>query len=361
MIPWMKSTLGRTKSLSLRKRSAAGCVKAQVRTCVVLILSTLSVLAAEKYQLRARVDLVVVPTSVRDSKGNLIAGLTEKDFTIFEDGVQQTISNFSDDPQPLSAAIVVDSGMSGIAMRRLAPLFIAVTNGFSDFDEMASFRFDHFVVQLSDFTTDREKIEKSFDVFKTMAEKQPAQGNSGNGPSVPSVVRPDGTPKPATEMVPTIGSRRVAPSRVLSDAIYEAGQALQKRPDNRRRIIFIVSDGENNPNVNEHNSQQVKDLLLRQNIQLYAVSTDENRLDRGFGTLGSLARETGGDAYRGLSMSSMEKAFARITEQARNQYVLGYHSSNEPKNGLQTVRTIEVRGRDPHWKIAHRKQYIQLP
>src|SRR2546427_7763209 len=80
-IPWMKSTLGRTKSLSLRKRSAAGCVKAQVRTCVVLILSTLSVLAAEKYQLRARVDLVVVPTSVRDSKGNLIAGLTEKDFT----------------------------------------------------------------------------------------------------------------------------------------------------------------------------------------------------------------------------------------------------------------------------------------
>src|SRR5205823_888344 len=107
-----------------------------------------SIVAAQNYKLRAKVDLVVVPTSVRDTKGNLMSGLKKDDFTIFEDGVPQTISNFSDDPQPLSAAIVLDSGMSGLAMRRLSPLFIAITNGFSDFDEMASFRYDHFVFQL---------------------------------------------------------------------------------------------------------------------------------------------------------------------------------------------------------------------
>jgi len=319
-------------------------------------------LAGQNYKLRAKVDLVVVPTSVRDTKGNLVAGLTKNDFAIFEDGVQQTISNFSDDPQPLSAAIVLDSGMPGLAMRRLAPLFVTITNGFSDFDEMASFRYDHFVIQLSDFTNDREKIEKSFAIYKTMAEKQPAQGNSGGGaPAVPSVVRPDGTPKPATEMVPTVGTRRVAPSRVLLDALYEAGQALQARPQNRRRIIFIVSDGEVTGNVNKHNLSEVRDLLSRENVQLYSVNTEANPLDRKFSVLDSLAKFTGGEQYSGLNTSSMERAFSRITEQARNQYVLGYISTNEPKGGLQVLRTIEVKGRDTRWKITYRREYIQLP
>ena len=53
-------------------------------------------------------------------------------------------------------------------------LFIALTDGFSQFDEMAAFRYDHLVFQLSDFTNDHESIEKSFGVVKSIAEKQPA-------------------------------------------------------------------------------------------------------------------------------------------------------------------------------------------
>ena len=132
-----------------------------------------SIAVAQDFRVRTKVDLVVVPVSVRDDKGMLVPGLTQKDFAIVEDGVTQTISNFSDDPQPLSAAIVLDTGMGGISMRRLVPLFISLTDGFSDFDEMASFRYDHFVFPLSDFTSDREKIEKSFEVVKSIAKKQP--------------------------------------------------------------------------------------------------------------------------------------------------------------------------------------------
>ena len=64
--------------------------------------------------------------------------------------------------------------MGGISMRRLVHLFISVTGGFSEFDEMASFRYDHLVFQLSDFTSDPEQIEKSFQIVKTIAAKQPA-------------------------------------------------------------------------------------------------------------------------------------------------------------------------------------------
>jgi len=137
-------------------------------TFVITILIGAATVPAQDFQVSTNVDLVVVPVSVRDG-GRLVHGLSKEDFTVLEDKVGQTISNFSADPQPLSAAIVLDTGMGGIALRRLVPLFIAITDGFSEFDEMAGFRYDHLVFQLSDFTTDHEKIEKSFDVVKTIS------------------------------------------------------------------------------------------------------------------------------------------------------------------------------------------------
>src|SRR5262245_54343327 len=93
-------------------------VKGAMRWKTAFLLITLALspgLAAQNYRVRTSVDLVVVPTSVRDGKGRLVTGLAQKDFAILEDGVPQTITNFSDDPQPLSAAIVIDTGMGGNA------------------------------------------------------------------------------------------------------------------------------------------------------------------------------------------------------------------------------------------------------
>src|SRR5437867_2767157 len=136
-------------------------------TFVITILIGAATVPAQDFQVSTNVDLVVVPVSVRG--GRLVHGLSKEDFTVLEDKVGPTISNFSADPQPLSAAIVLDTGMGGIALRRLVPLFIAITDGVSEFNAMAGFRYDHLVFQLSDFTTDHEKIEKSFDVVKTIS------------------------------------------------------------------------------------------------------------------------------------------------------------------------------------------------
>jgi len=353
-------------------------VKGQVLRIITILIPTVllvSTLAAQNYQMRTKVDLVVVPTTVRDDKGKLVPGLTQKDFTILEDRIPQTISNFSDDPQPLSAAIVIDTGMGGISMRRLVPLFITLTGGFSEFDEMAAFRFDHFVSQLSDFTNDHEKIEKSFDIVKTIAAKQPPTVPAGApAPTAPKILQlllgilnsNAGTGgaadpgRPPTETLPTVRSPRVGPSRVLYDALHDTAKALEGRPADRRKIIFIVSDGQVS-GTNEHTFDEVTNLLLRDNIELYAVTTDGGAFEGRFGVLGSLARVTGGEEYRGLSTRAMENAFNRITEQARNQYVLGYQSTNEPANGLPVVRAIEVKARDPRLKLTHRRGYTQAP
>jgi len=354
-----------------------------VRTLTILI-AVLLLVSVGAAQIRTTVDLVVVPVSVRDGKGRLVAGLTQKDFTILEDKIPQVITNFSDDPQPLSAAIVIDTGMGGLAMRRLVPLFISITSGFSEFDEMSTFRYDQLVFQLSDFTSDDEKIEKSLAIVKTIAAKQPAKVAQGDpAPTAPKILQTvlgmlnlggngalidnpqpgmaGPVRKPTTETVPTVGTKRVDPGRALFDAIYDAAKALEQRPPGRRRIIFIVSDGQVTSNSNAHGLEEITDLLLRHNIELYSVNTDEDLIDRRFGVLGSLARATGGDEYRGLNTSSMENAFSRITEQARNQYVLGYQSNNKPPRDFLVVRTIEVNGRDPDWKIMHRKGYTQRP
>jgi VWFA-related protein len=171
----------------------------------------------------------------------------------------------------------------------------------------------------------------------------------------------DANTRPPTERLPTVGSKRVDPKRVLFDALYEAAQALQKRDAARRRIIFIVSDGQVTSAANDHTFEQITDVLLQNGIELYSVNTYSDPIDRRLGVLGSLARATGGDEYSGGNTKAMETAFARITEQARNRYVLGYHSSNEAKDGVPVVRTIEVKARESKWKVTHRKGYTQIP
>src|SRR5262245_25420194 len=284
------------------------------------LLAVLPLIQAQDFQIRTRVDLVVVPVSVRDSKGKLVPGLTADDFVVLEDGKTQRISNFSADPQPLSAAIIVDTGMDGLSLRRLTPLFVAVTGGFTEDDEMASFRFDHFVGKLADFTTDPTVIEKSFEGVKKIAETAPASnpviGMAGPMPG------PFGSRSP--NAIPTANPQPVKPSRVLHDAIYEAAKALELRPKERRKLIFVISNGQ--ASGSKHTQKETTELLLRDNIELFAVSTNFGLFEKVAGTLTEYAKVTGGDVYGGGSTGGMERGFAGITEQARNQYVLGYVS-----------------------------------
>jgi VWFA-related protein len=319
-------------------------------------------------QIRTRVELVEVPVTVRDQGDRLVAGLPREEFVILEDGKPQTIADFSTEPQPLSAAIVIDDGMGGESLRRLAPLFLAVTAGFTPEDEMAAFRYDHFVWKLSDFSNDPAPIHKSFEVIAKIAETRPAQVPPGDpAPTVPGALgKILGTisigsngPPPA---VPSASDRPkpVPTSRVLHSAIRDAAAALRTRSRERRKIIFIISDGQVS-GANEYTLEQNLDFLLRNEIQVYAVTTDYALFEGSLGVLSAYARATGGETFNGGSTDAMETAFARITEQARNQYVLGYYSTNEPRGSQGVFREIEVRTRNSGFRVSHRRGYFQYP
>src|SRR5438093_9649934 len=102
-------------------------MRRKARTLGKLILLVLLLIAiaatAQDYKIRAKVDLVVVPVTVKGSGDKLITGLTKDDFTIFEDGRRQTITNFSNDPVPLSAAVVVDTGLAAGSLSKIQKTF----------------------------------------------------------------------------------------------------------------------------------------------------------------------------------------------------------------------------------------------
>src|SRR5438876_9681680 len=95
--------------------------KAQTVAKLVLLGLLLLALAAsaQDFKIRAKVDLVEVPVTVKGSGHKLIAGLTKDNFIILEDGRRQAITNFTNEPVPLSAEVVLDTGLTSGSLSKL--------------------------------------------------------------------------------------------------------------------------------------------------------------------------------------------------------------------------------------------------
>ncbi len=66
---------------------------------------------AQTFTLRARVNFVEIPFTVKDSKNRLVPGLTWRDVRVYENGLRQHLDVFTVDPFPLSVALVIDQSL----------------------------------------------------------------------------------------------------------------------------------------------------------------------------------------------------------------------------------------------------------
>jgi VWFA-related protein len=336
----------RLKAIPVRKTLAL----ALLTVCTTIFLT------AQDFQIRTRVDLVVVPVSVKTDGSRLIAGLTKDDFALYEDGQKQNISVFSTDPVPISAAILVDTGVSENTFRKVRSTFPALAEAFSDFDEVSVYRFDKFVTKLLDFTGDRVLVGTT---LQTLTEPSPARNSaigsgpfSANGPVINGVPVIPGGPEPGVH-VSSQGTK------LLHDAIFTAADALATRKADRRRIILIVSDGQTKGD--QHSFDEAVNRLLDVGIEVYAVGMDQAFLSRHFSVLSSYAEQTGGGACFLNGARAMEDCYAQSTEEARNQYVLAYISTNKPAGDVRVFREINVEATSRNLKVHHRKGYFQYP
>ena len=156
----------------------------------------------------------------------------------------------------------------------------------------------------------------------------------------------------------------------MNDAIFEAAHSLSTRPNGRRRVIYIVSDGR------ESGSKvKTKDLiryLQTNNIAVYATVVGDSAtpyigfLDKYHipftmreNLLPQYAAATGGEAISEFRIKGIETSFQKIAEEVRIQYTAGYYS-NEPFTDGK-YRPLEVQVLRPGLDVIAKKGYYPSP
>jgi VWFA-related protein len=306
-------------------------------------------------RIRTTVSLVVVPVTVKNAAGELVTDLQRRDFRIFEDGIEQQISTFSVEVFPLSAAVLIDDDLKRSSADRVQKTLETLAAGFIASDEVSLWRFDEVPELISDsgFIADNDALLtqlKRIDLSSSF----PGVGSAPmtNGPRV-NTQAPTG---PLQRSAISIGHPN---NKHINDAIYAAGEQLRDRPRERRKIIFLISDGQNAKN-NTHSYDETLKLLLSADISVYAVGVGEANLNRGITFLGNnilakYAHSTGGDIFYGSSREDLEGLYPRVSEQARNQYTLAYSAAKT--DHTQPYHTIEVRVERPGLSMLARDGY----
>jgi VWFA-related protein len=296
---------------------------------------------------------VIVPVTVKDKKGNLVADLKKDEFRIFEDSVEQNIVALSTEPMPLSVVVLIDNDLGRKDSDQVEPSLRAIVGGLAVNDEANICRFDQFFHEGPGFTKDQEKIVTL--LRRTKLEPHSAAPPPGDPFSGPTI---NGQPAPGADPLnyPSTRAIKAHPDKALDDAVWSGAQLLKDRSsEKRRKIILLISDGQNGgKKFNTHSYDETRAELLRQGIAVYSIATGSSYFERKLNRLEEYAHDTGGDIYYGAKSTSFENFYSVIAEEARNQYILVYSPQGDRKIDYHT---IEVRVRREGLSILTRKGY----
>lgn len=272
-------------------------------------------------RIRVETDLVSVPATVLDSTGKPIADLPESAFKLDENGVEQKIARFETQTnRPLELALMVDSSMS--------------TTMEMKFENEAAARFIKLVVRPGDLLG---VFEFSDDVTELSA------GFSSNVSKLQS----------ATERISPGGGTS------LYDAIVLGAGELEKLPEQRRRVIVLVTD------AGETTSRSSYEMARRSAIQsealLYTILIRPVKNENGRNTAGEHAIETimestGGAVYYADAMNQLDAMFRQISLELRTQYLLSYYPVPKDKPGTYCRIELDVSGGP--YTLHYRQGYL---
>jgi VWFA-related protein len=305
--------------------------------------------------LKFSVNYVFLPVTVKDSAGHLVADLGRDEFRVFDDNVEQRVEFFSAEAFPLSAVILLDNDLKSKDAEQVESSLSSIVAGLSASDEAEVCRFDSNFHPGKGFIRDQDKLvtelhRTRLDTSRPDAtvpvDGGPFSGPTINGQSVTSV----GAPPVAGSTI--ILSQKT--TKALDDAVFEASQLLKDRGRERRKVIFLISDGDNGK-TNKYTYELVIKELLRYGISVYTVGVGGGFFERKFSRLQSYAHDTGGDSYYAAKRNALEELYSRISEQARNQYTIGYNPRGNDRT--KDYHSIEVRVRREGLSILTREGY----
>jgi len=253
------------------------------------------------------VEEVALHATVIDERDRLITNLERSAFTVFEDGVQQAITSFRHEDIPVAMAIVIDNSGSMREKREKvnqAALNLVRSSNAQDEVIIVNFNDEEFLDQ--DFTSDIGKLKEAL-------EKYDARGGTA-----------------------------------LYDAIDGAADHLKRNGRRDKRVIFVVTDGEDNAS-RDTLEQAVQSMQQDGGPTVYAIGLlggeKEHRARR---ALQILAQKTGGIAFFPKTLDEVDEISKTVAHDIRNQYSIGYKPSNGKTAGGYRVIRVEARAPGYH-------------
>ena len=290
---------------------------------------------------RVSSNLVMVPVSVTDAQGNAIQGLTKTDFRLIEEGKQQEISDIADPEQvPLAIALLFDISSS------------VSQKGFFASQQNAAATFLKQVMK----SGDKAAIFTITDVATMIQPLSSAEASAAKMLTIPAATKP----------VPT----------AFYDTVIAAAKYLQTAPSNHRRVIVVLSDGDDNfseairelsiaearavqngqpiasgtrtglQDKHRRAVEQVQAVVQKADAIFYSVNPGgpsiklnqiAMRAERG---MEAIAETTGGTAFVPESDLDLERVFRQVAAELRGQYLLQYYANAEAPAGV--FRRIQV-------------------
>ena len=253
-------------------------------------------------RLHVEANLVLVPMTVTDPMNRLVTGLESPNFEIFDNNTGQAIKSFSTEDTPVTIGVVFD--LSGSMQTK----FVRARNALSEFLRTSNPADEFFVVGFNDrpavivdYTSDVDDVEARM-----------------------VMLRPE---------------NRTA----LIDAVYLGINKL-KQAKYERKALLIVSDG--GDNRSRYSEGELRRVVRESDVQIYSIGIFDtyaptNEEELGPLLLTDISEMTGGRMFKVSDAGDMSDIAARISQELRNQYVIGYRPSDMKKDG--NWRKLKVR------------------
>jgi VWFA-related protein len=272
-----------------------------------------------------RVDtmLTLIPVTVTDPLNRIVTGLGKEHFRVTEDNVEQSILHFSSEDSALSAGIVFDSsGSMGNKLQKSRQAVAEFAKSANPDDEFFLVQFNSTPEVTVGFTHQTEEIQNRIIFMQSRG--------------------------------------RTA----LLDAVYLALHEMRKAKNPRKALLVISDGGDNNSRYTE---AEVKNLVREADVQIYGIGIFEPLSSRGRTAeelngptlLSEIAEQTGGRAYPVENLNDLPDIAAKIGIELRNQYIIGYSSTNRERDGKYRrvkVRVMQPRGFPPlraFWRLGY--------
>ena len=323
------------------------------------------------FLIRQNVSFVQIPVTVKDNKGKLVPGLTWRDFKVYENNTFEPLRFFTVSPFPLSVVYVVDQSLPRDQMAQVNESLGAIQGALTPYDEVGVFSYANGAHNQSNGFTGAQSARVPFILSMTKSSGTEQLNAVNSGPLAGCPIRVNGNcADPNIQPGRSTGNDTfmTIPKEVhtLNDAILAAAKELSTRPKERRRIIYVISDGKEAQS--KATFKEVVKYLQTNNIQVYGTLVG----DAARWGLGRLSRfhmpftmydnmlvkytvATGGTLDSENGTNNIEKSYAELAVEARTQYTLGYYSHEPAIDGK--FRKLDVRVNRPGLEVSAKTGY----